>query len=84
MIKTVINIEGMACGMCEAHVNEAIRNAFKIKKVESSHKKGVTSIISEEPIDEELLKTVIEKTGYKVIAVKTETYEKKGFFGFFG
>ena len=28
MVKTIVGIEGMACGMCEAHVNEAVRNAF--------------------------------------------------------
>ena len=33
MIKMTVGIEGMACGMCEAHVNEAIRNTFRVKKV---------------------------------------------------
>ena len=28
MTKTVLKIDGMMCGMCEAHVNDAIRNAF--------------------------------------------------------
>lgn len=31
MIKTVLKIDGMACGMCEAHVNDAIRKAFTVK-----------------------------------------------------
>lgn len=35
MVKTIVGIEGMACGMCEAHVNEAVRNAFQVKKVVS-------------------------------------------------
>ena len=25
MIKTTLRIDGMMCGMCEAHVNDAIR-----------------------------------------------------------
>lgn len=33
MIKITVGIEGMACGMCEAHINEAVRNVFQIKKV---------------------------------------------------
>ena len=37
MIKTTVKVDGMMCGMCESHVNEAIRNAFKVKKVNSSH-----------------------------------------------
>ena len=56
MVKTVAAIEGMMCGMCEAHMNDAIRGAFKVKKVESSHSKNQTVIISENPIDEQKLK----------------------------
>ncbi len=28
MVKTTLKIDGMMCGMCESHVNDAIRNAF--------------------------------------------------------
>ena len=33
MIKTTLGIEGMMCGMCESHINNAIRNNFKVKKL---------------------------------------------------
>lgn len=46
MVKTVLKIEGMICGMCEAHINDMIRRNFDIKKVTSSHKKNLTVIIS--------------------------------------
>ena len=84
MIKTTVDIEGMMCGMCEAHINDAIRNAFKIKKVTSSHSKGKTIIISETPPDSEKLKSVIDATRYKVKEIKSE--EKSGGFlaGLFG
>ena len=39
MTKTVLKIDGMMCGMCESHVNDAIRKAFPVKKVTSSHKR---------------------------------------------
>ena len=39
MIKLTVGIEGMACGMCEAHINETVRNTFQVKKVTSSHTK---------------------------------------------
>ena len=29
MVKITVGIEGMACDMCEAHINEAVRNAFQ-------------------------------------------------------
>lgn len=40
MYQYIIGVEGMACGMCEAHVNDAVRNAFQVKKVTSSHTKS--------------------------------------------
>ena len=33
MEKIVVKVDGMQCGMCEAHVNEAVRAAFPVKKV---------------------------------------------------
>lgn len=77
MIKMTVRVEGMACGMCEAHVNEAIRNAFSVKKVTSSHAKKQTVIYAEQEIAEEELKRVIGKAGYDVVGVSSEPYEKK-------
>ena len=64
MVKTVLDIEGMMCGMCEAHINDAIRNNFRVKKVTSSRRKNRTEIDSEEALDEAELKKVIDATGY--------------------
>ncbi len=83
MVKTTLKIDGMACGMCEAHVNEAIRKNFDVKKVTSSHSKGETVIISENEIDEEKAKEVIGETGYTFVSIESEPYKKKGFL-FFG
>lgn len=46
MIQTTVEVSGMACAMCEAHINDAIRRAFSVKKVSSSHTKGETIILS--------------------------------------
>ena len=80
MVKTTLQINGMACGMCESHVNEAIRNAFKVKKVNSSHSKNETVIISEEELPEDQIRKVIEPTGYELVSVASEAYVKKGLF----
>ncbi len=79
MVKTTLGIDGMMCGMCESHMNDAIRNNFKVKKVTSSHAKGITEVISEEALDEGKLTEIVEKTGYKLLSVDSEPYEKKGF-----
>lgn len=81
MIKTTLGIEGMACGMCESHINDVIRNNFDVKKVSSSHKDKKTEILSEQPLDEQKLRDAITKTGYTLTAVSSEPYENKGFFG---
>lgn len=80
MIKITLEVEGMACGMCEAHVNEAVRNAFPVKKVTSSHTKKQTIIIAEQDIPEQELKNAVAKAGYDVVSVSREPYEKKGLF----
>ena len=80
MLKITVDVDGMQCGMCENHVNEAVRGAFPVKKVSSSHSKKQTVIITEQDIDEQELKAVIDGTGYESGAVKKEPYEKKGLF----
>lgn len=83
MVKITAGIEGMACGMCEAHINEAVRNTFHVKKVTSSHTKKQTVIIAEQDIPEQELKNIVEKAGYTVVSVSSEPYEKKGLFSSF-
>ena len=76
MIETVVKVDGMMCGMCESHVNDAVRKAFpEAKKVASSH-------TSEQALDEAKLRDVINATGYEVKGVSSAPYEKKGFFSF--
>ena len=79
MVKIILEVDGMACGMCETHVNDAVRRVFPVKKVTSSHVKGRTEILAEQPLDEEQLKAAVSAAGYTVKAVQTEPYEKKGF-----
>ena len=43
------------------------------------HSKGRTEIISENPLNEEKVKEAVNATGYQVLSVKSEPYEKKGF-----
>ena len=83
MIKLTVEIEGRVCGMCEAHINDALRNAFPVKKVTSSHTKKQTVIIAEKDIPEQELKDAIAKNGYEVVSVSSEPYEKKGLFSVF-
>lgn len=80
MTKITVKVDGMMCGMCESHVNDAVGKAFPVKKVTSSHRKGETVILTENDIDETALRSAIGATGYEVKAVLKEPYEKKGLF----
>ena len=80
MYQITLNIDSMMCGMCESHINDAVRNAFSVKKVTSSHSKGQTVILSETEIPETDLRPVIAKTGYELTGYTCAPYEKKGLF----
>ena len=82
MYETKVKIDGMMCGMCESHINDAIRNTFSVKKVSASHGKGEADIISEEPIDEAKLRETITKTGYDFVSMTSKPYEKHALFAF--
>jgi copper chaperone CopZ len=77
MIKTTVEISGMVCGMCEAHINDAIRAAFPVKKVASSRAKGETVILSEALLDRQKLKQTIAATGYVMLSVREETAQRR-------
>ena len=80
MVETILKVDGMMCGMCESHINDAVRNAFPVKKVSSSHSRGETVILSETAIPEAELRPVIAKTGYELTGYACAPYEKKGLF----
>ena len=78
MLKTVLKIDGMMCGMCESHMNDLIRKHCKVKKVSSSAKKGETVVISEEALDIPMLEQEIKEVGYELVSHSCELYEKRG------
>ncbi len=81
MIKATVKIEGMMCGMCEAHICDTIRRAFpEAKKVSASRKNGEAVFLSENAPDEEKLKKAIGDTGYTFVSLSAEEYKKRGLF----
>ena len=81
MFKTTLKIDGMMCGMCEAHIADVIRKKVPdAKTVSASHAKGIATFLSETAPSEAELKSAIAETGYICLAVNSETYVKKGLF----
>lgn len=83
MLKIVMKIDGMACGMCEAHVNDTLRRVDGVKKTSSSYSKGQSEVIAEDAVDTDRLRAAVEETGYKVLSISAVPYEKKGLFSRF-
>ena len=82
MIKTTLQIDGMRCGMCEAHICDTIRKAVPTaKKVVASKNKKEASFLTEEAVDTNSLKAAIDATGYTCLGIESAPYEKKALFG---
>ena len=81
MIKSTMKIDGMMCGMCEAHVCDAIRKAVPgAKKISASRGKKEATFLTEEDVDADSLKKAIDATGYTCLGIESAPYEKKGWF----
>lgn len=80
MKQFTLKVDGMMCGMCESHVNDAVRNVATVKKVTSSHAEGKTVIIADDDFDINAATQAIKDCGYTVTDVNEKPYEKKGFF----
>ncbi len=82
MTKTM-TVEGMMCGMCEAHVADTLRKVPGVSKVTASHSKNLVTIRSEESESDQALLDAVNATGYRASNVQLAPEgEKKGIFGF--
>ena len=72
MVKVTVNVEGMMCGHCEAHVNEAIKKAFGAEDVVSSHESNTTVFTAPEKVDEDKIRATIKEAGYEVTGITQE------------
>ena len=82
MQKYTVKIDGMMCGMCEAHISDTIRKAVPdAKKVSASRKSGEATFLTDKSVDTENLFEKIKETGYTPLSVESEEYKKKGLFG---
>ena len=78
MIRVTVKVDGMMCGMCEAHVNDAVRRALAVRKVTSDRKKKETVILAEQDIPDARLEAVITESGYTFLGATHEEYRPRG------
>ena len=82
MEKITVKINGMMCGMCEAHICDTIRKTFPdAKKVSASKRKKEAAFLIENGFNPEALEKAISDTGYTFVSFSSEPYIKRGLFG---
>ena len=82
MFQTTMKVDGLACGMCEGNVEDAILRAYpQTRKVDVSHSMGEVRFLTEEPPEEKTLRRAIRETGFSFVSCETVPYEKKRPFG---
>ena len=82
MYKVTVKIDGMTCGMCEAHICDTIRKVYpNAKKVKASRTRGEATFLAEDAPDFGALEKAIADTGYTFVSADAGPYEKRGLFG---
>ena len=82
MYKVIMKIDGMVCGMCEAHVCDAIRKEVpSARKVKASKSRKEATFLTNTAVDVSRLKASIDETGYTCLEIESVPCEKKGLFG---
>ena len=79
MIKVTMKNRWNVPECVEAHINDAIRKIFSVKKVASSHRKGITELLIQDPVDTQLLETCCGRMRVQGVGYSLEPYEKQGF-----
>ena len=62
----VINVEGMMCPRCVAHVKEALTAVKGVSEVEVSLENKTATVTAEASVSIDVLKDAITKAGYEV------------------
>jgi len=70
MNKIILKVEGMSCGMCEAHINDVVRKTKGVKKVNADRTKGEVIVIGQDDTEIKDIKDAISQLGYRVISEK--------------
>ncbi|WP_455193721.1 heavy metal translocating P-type ATPase [Eubacterium ramulus] len=69
-MEKVIEIKGMMCGHCEAHVKKALEALEGVASAEASHEKGTAVVQLSGSVEDAALKKAVEDEGYEVTGIR--------------
>lgn len=70
--KAIVNVEGMSCNHCKAHVEEAINSVDGVKKAVVDLDKNIANVKFSGDLDKDAIKKSVEDAGYKVTEIVEE------------
>ena len=70
MVK-VLDVEGMMCGKCQAHVQKALEGIAGVTEVEVNLENKTATVTMENEIAEETLTDAVTEAGYEVKGCRT-------------
>ncbi len=69
-MKKLINIEGMSCGHCVKHVEDALVEVSGVEKVEVSLQDKNATVVLNQQVEDSKLREAVEEAGYEVTSIK--------------
>lgn len=78
MVRTTVKIDGMSCGMCEAHIADVIRRTIpEAKRIRVSHTRNTAAFLTEQEVDAQKLEQAIDETGYYFRGISSELEKER-------
>ena len=68
-MEKTMKIEGMMCGHCEAAVKKALEAVEGVASAQVSHETGTAVVTLAIPVDDEVLRSVVEAKDYRVLSI---------------
>ncbi|MFE6615819.1 heavy-metal-associated domain-containing protein [Amycolatopsis sp. NPDC057786] len=67
METTVYAVKGMTCSGCLGKVTTAVNGVAGVSEVDADVATGEVTVVSEGPVDAELVRSAVKEAGYEVV-----------------
>ena len=67
-METILQVKGMMCPHCEAHVKTALEAIPGVTEAKADHNTGTVTLRTDAPVSEAALKQAVEQAGYEFVS----------------
>jgi len=68
MAESTYTVQGMTCGHCVSSVTEEVSQIDGVREVDVDLASGKITVISDEPVTEDAVRTAVTEAGYELVA----------------